>query len=121
MQALGGRVADFEVIRRGLFSADVPAEECYRLLPLFEQRESLRVNLELMFPQRLAPSPRLRLPVLVTGGDSDVLVPLSELVTAAIFWNADLKVLDGVPHAMMLDTTWRRGADTVLAWLRARF
>src|SRR5271165_261347 len=58
--------ADYEEVRRGLFSADFPVDRALRYLPLF-QRESLRANIELMFPQWFYFLAHPRLPALVLG------------------------------------------------------
>ena len=111
---------DFEAIRRGLFSPDVPADVALRFGQQF-QRESLRANLELMAPQWFAMMGRPRLPALVVGGSDDCFVPAADLLLTSTFWNAELRVLAGVPHAMMLDTSWRASAEIVEGWLRRSF
>jgi pimeloyl-ACP methyl ester carboxylesterase len=112
--------ADYEAIRRGLFSADFPDDLALRYLPLF-QRESFRANLELMFPQWCYLLGRPRLPALVLGGADDCFIAYAGLALSSFFWSAELRVLEGVPHAMMLDTSWRRAADFIAGWLKRSF
>ncbi len=112
--------ADFDAIRRGLFSADFPDEIALRYLPRF-QRESLRANLELMIPQAAFLMARPRLPALVLGGDSDCFIPTMDLKLSALFWGAESRVLEGVPHALMLDTSWGAPAGILADWLERTF
>ena len=112
--------ADFETIRRGLFSADFPDDLALRYLPRF-QRESLRANLELMVPQAFFLMGRPRLPALVLGGANDCFIPYTDLMLSSLFWGAECHVLDGVPHAMMLDASWRAPAEVMADWLKRSF
>jgi pimeloyl-ACP methyl ester carboxylesterase len=112
--------ADFETIRRGLFSENFPDDLALRYLPRF-QRESLRANLELMIPQAFFLMARPRLPALVLGGDNDGFIPAADLKLSASFWGAEIQVLEGVPHALMLDTSWRRAAEVLADWLKRTF
>ncbi len=120
VQTSGMEPADFDAIRRALFSPDFPADLALRYLPLF-QRESMRANMELMAPQWLSVMARPRLPVLVAGGRDDCFVPSADMRLTAIFWGAETHILDDVPHAMMLDTSWRVPADVLAEWLGRRF
>jgi pimeloyl-ACP methyl ester carboxylesterase len=112
--------ADFDAIRRGLFSADFPDDLALGYLPRF-QRESLRANLELTIPQAVFLMARPRLPVLVLGGDSDCFIPTTDLKLTSLFWGAEAHVLEGVPHALMLDTSWRTPAEILADWLKRSF
>ncbi len=112
--------ADFETICRGLFSEDFPDDLALRYLPQF-QRESLRANLELMVPQAFFLMGRPRLPALVVGGANDCFIPYTDLMLSSLFWGAESRVLDGVPHAMMLDGSWRRPAEIMAEWLQRSF
>ena len=114
------RAATCEAIRRGLFSADFPVELALRYRRLFQQ-ESFRANLELMVPQWFPFMGRPRLPALVLGGAVDRFVPTADLQLTSLHRNAELHVLDEVPHAMMLDTTWRLAAGIIADWLKRSF
>jgi non-heme chloroperoxidase len=120
VQSAGMGDADFEAIRRGLFSPALPAERALGFLPYF-QRESLRANLELLMPQWPWLMARPNLPVLVAGGTDDCFVSRGEFELTAMIWGAERRVLDGVPHALMLDATWRLAADAVADWLDTTF
>jgi pimeloyl-ACP methyl ester carboxylesterase len=114
------QAADFEAIGRGLFSQDFPADLALRYLPLF-QRESLRANMELTAPQWFSVLGRPRLPALVIGGRDDCFVPSADVWLTSMVWGAETHILDNVPHAMMLDTSWRLPAGILAGWLTRRF
>lgn len=120
MQSLGPDGVDFDVVQRGLFSADFPSALGAIYAPQF-QRESQRAASELMLPQWFNLMPRPNIPTLVLGGSKDAFIPYGDLALAATYWNAEMTVLDDVPHVMMLDTTWERAAQAMLEWLGSRF
>lgn len=114
LQRAGGLAVDPIVISEAMFSTKHPPESAWRWLPLM-QPESQRATWEVM-----APLPHLglpRLPSLVLGGDQDAFIPIQALRATASYHKAELKVLAGAPHALMLDTSWRRSAEAVLDWL----
>lgn len=118
LQSLGPSAVKDEVIRRALFSNSTPAELVAHLLPRFQQ-ESQSICVELLNPRRpRLPQRHTRPPVLVMGGDRDVLVPSHALYETAAYFDADLDVLAGAPHVLMLDSSWWKPvADKTLAWL----
>lgn len=120
LQAVGPEAVDYEVVRRGLFSADFPLERALSFVARF-QRESQRAANELLVPQWFHLMPRPSVPALVLGGNTDAFIPYGDLALAATYWAAEMKVLDGLPHVMMLDTTWKKAADTLAGWLDGHF
>ncbi|MDO8608780.1 MAG: alpha/beta fold hydrolase [Phaeospirillum sp.] len=121
LQSLGPSALKDDVIRRALFSNSTPTELVAHLLPRF-QPESQNICVELLNPVRpRLPRPRGKTPILVMGGDHDVLVPSLALLETAAYFDADLDVLTGAPHVLMLDTSWWKPvADKTLAWLDAK-
>lgn len=120
LQTLGPDAVDYDVVRRGLFSADFPAERALSFVPRF-QRESQRAANELLMPQWFHLMPRPSVPALVLGGNKDAFIPYGDLALAATYWAAEMKVLDGLPHVMMLDHTWEKAALVLGEWLDGRF
>lgn len=118
LQSAGPSAVKGEVIRKALFSQDTPAEDVEQLLPRFQQ-ESHRIGIELLNPVRpTRPNPDDHMPILVMGGDKDILVPSFTLYETANYFKADLDVMVGAPHGLMLDTLWwEPSADKVLSWL----
>lgn len=120
LQTIGPEGVDYEVVRRGLFSEDFPVEQALAFVPRF-QRESQRAANELLMPQWFHLMPRPAIPALVLGGNRDAFIPYGDLALAATYWAAEMKVLDGLPHVMMLDTTWEKAAEALASWLDQRF
>jgi len=120
LQSLGHQAVSADVIHRAFFSDKTPGEDVAHLLPRL-QGESHRISSELLCPAQ--PLPRQggnAIPMLVLGGDADVFLPSSAFRETANFWKAELDVLKGAPHGLMLDHTWWQPvADRILAWLGA--
>ncbi|RAU21334.1 alpha/beta hydrolase [Paramagnetospirillum kuznetsovii] len=118
LQSMGPSAVKGEIIRKALFCDETPARDVAALLPRFQQ-ESQRICVELLNPARpLLPKPRGAKPILVMGGDRDILVPSFALYETAAYFDADLEVLSGAPHGLMLDTLWwEPTADKTLQWL----
>ena len=120
VQSRGMEPSDFAAMRKGLFSQDFPVDRAMRYAALF-QRESMRANLELMAPQWLDMIGRPSLPALALGGADDCFVPWTDVAFSSLFWNAETQMLPGVPHAMMLDMSWRVPAQIMADWLNRTF
>ncbi len=108
-----------EVIRRVLFSKDMPAAWVHRFFHRW-QPESQRVVLDLLgldLPRRTD----LRLPLLVFGGADDLMVPASVVRRTAEWYGRTATILPGLAHATMLDTRWQDAADHLLGWLESEF
>ena len=83
------------------------------------QRESPRVAAELLAPSQPTPvrGPD-KPPILVMGGDADMFLPVAAFRETATFFDADLHILHGAPHGLMIDEAWwKQVADEVLSWL----
>ncbi|SEH43745.1 alpha/beta hydrolase [Magnetospirillum fulvum] len=119
LQSLGPSAVTGDAIRRAILSDATPEAEVARLLPQF-QTESHTISLDLMTPPP-PPRPVTARPVLVLGGSADPMIPTADLREAAAFYKADLEILDGAPHGLMLDSAWwQPTADRILAWLAAK-
>lgn len=116
LQTVGPEGVDYEVIRRNLFSPDFPPEQAYAYVPRFQRESQLAAN-ELLMPQWFHMMPRPAIPALVLGGNRDAFIPYGDLALAATYWAAEMKVLDGLPHVMMLDGTWEKAAKALADWL----
>ncbi|OQA31922.1 MAG: putative non-heme bromoperoxidase BpoC [Betaproteobacteria bacterium ADurb.Bin341] len=81
------------------------------------QEESQRAVLDLlMLACRFQPV-RPKLPVLVMGGELDLLFPPSLLPFMARRWQAEMQVIPATGHVVMLDVQWEDAANRMLAWL----
>jgi pimeloyl-ACP methyl ester carboxylesterase len=116
LQSLGPEAVSPEAIHRAFFSKETQPSEVQHLLPRL-QRESQRASAEMLSPsQPTLPSPSL--PILVMAGDADIFLPLSAARETATFYKAELEVLNGAPHGLMLDSAWwQPSADKIIAWI----
>ncbi len=121
LQSLGPAWTSPAIIVRAFFSSGSNAQSQSTLLRQL-QKESPRAAAELMAPPPLAPSRVVaKPPALVLGGTADVFLPPTAMQEIADFWSADLEMLEGAPHGLMLDSVWRDiVAEKIVAWLDAR-
>jgi hypothetical protein len=116
-QSLGPQVSSPDVLRRAIFSPSLPREQALRYFARM-QSESVRVALELMWPQMPAIDQPLHTPLLVLGAEHDAFVsPVMVRATAAAY-GTTAEIIPKTAHAMMLEMEWRRAADKILAWLQ---
>ncbi|ACK49711.1 alpha/beta hydrolase fold protein [Methylocella silvestris BL2] len=119
LQSLGPDMASPAVISRALVSrrSGVDAKEIMKLL----QRESPLASADLFAPPAMPRPNEESPPIYVVGGDADVFLPRTAFQETADFWKAELELLEGAPHALMIDNVWRDvAAGKILAWLRRR-
>lgn len=93
-----------------LFGPGVSREEADPFTDRWE-RASYRTYLNLLFSRPEVPS--LPPPVLVIGGSDDFLFDVSEWRSTADDWSADLVVIEGAGHQIMLEPAWPRLADEI--------
>jgi len=115
LQSLGPEAVSAEVMGRAMLS---PGSKCDGILA-YLQRESPRVAAELLAPSQPTPvRGEGKPPVLVLGGDADMFLPVSAFRETATFFEAELEILHGAPHGLMLDEAWRKkAADETLSFL----
>ena len=118
LQSLGPSAVTPEVIHRAFFTDQTPRDAVARLMPKL-QAESHRINGDLLCPNQPNLSADHPLPpTLVLGGDADVFLPTSAFRESATFFRADLQILHGAPHGLMIDDAWwQPTADAIIAWL----
>ncbi len=106
-------------MRRVYYSPETTLADLCRFAPLF-QAESRRALLDLtMLGFRFA-GRRPRLPMLVAGGAVDAVFPPATLSLTAARWQAEVAVIPGAGHTLMLDAHWQAAAERVAQWLDAR-
>lgn len=119
LQSLGPEAVASQAIQKAFFSDKTSPEDVAHLLPRL-QRESHRVSAELLSPPHPQP-PKANIPMLVMGGDADCFLPVAAFRESATFYKADLDLLEGAPHGLMLDSFWwQPTADRIIAWLAGK-
>ncbi len=116
MQLLGPRFAQRPLVRRALFSDDVPEDQARRYFGYW-QDESQLVVADLMGwdPLRLDPE-AVTAPVLVIGAEHDAFVSTLLVEHTSRYYGGEA-VMFPMAHAMMLDAGWERVASHIADWL----
>lgn len=120
LQMLGEEWVSPTSVYHHLFSEEMSAELLEKYLPRL-QKESKVVSMNLLWPQY----PRLRRdqfpPALVIGGTKDAFIPAWAVRETAALYGADVEILKGVAHVMMIDEgSWRQVADKMCEWLETK-
>jgi len=127
LQSLGPEAANLRVLQRVMFSPQTPQSDIDAMTPLL-QTESLRAITEINTPWltdlglwgasrcRTNTATR-RPPLLILGGERDLLVPPARIHATAKTFGVTATVLPGMAHAMMIDAGWLSAAQTIAAWL----
>jgi len=116
--AAGHRVS-LDALQQTMFSGPIEAERLQRIYARM-QSESSRAMLDMSGWGLPQPWRGTRPAMLVLGAERDVLIPVSFAQTTAGMLNAEYGLLDGLGHAVMLETGWQTGARTVLDWIEVR-
>lgn len=115
----GGHSASRAALAEALFAGPVDAGRIDRHYARM-QSESRRALMDMTLwglPQlwRMA-----RVDALVIGAEHDALIAPSLAQSAANLLGAQYRLLDGMGHAVMLESEWERAAQEILDWLLAR-
>jgi hypothetical protein len=105
-----------EVVRRVCFSPSMPEEDARRFYE-DQQPESARVSLEITWGRKPDPA-KLTCPVLVLGGELDVMFPPSEAQKTAAAYGVEPVIFPGMGHVMPLEPDWQLAADALAEWAR---
>lgn len=104
-----------ELVKKNLFSADADdakiAEYTERL-----GKESFRAFWEMIY--NLPKPKKVKTPILVLGGENDVIVPPREIEKTARAYRADYKIFSDTAHDLMLERNWQTVADFMIGWLQ---
>ena len=120
MSRRGPAAADPEVMRRGLFSDDLPADAYARFVRRV-QGESPRVGAELHGWPPFAPPPWRVPPMFVLGGGADRFVPPDEVWRTAAYYSVAPVIVPRLAHVLMLERRWEIAARALLDWLTGLF
>ncbi len=105
-----------QTMRDVYYSAETRTEDLIRFGALF-QSESRRALLDLTLLAMRIGRRRATLPVLVVGGAADAVFPSAGLGFTAARWRAEVAVIPGAGHTLMLDAHWEAAAERIVAWI----
>ena len=103
-------------VRKMFFSETTPLAQVKRFFSFF-QSEPPRglIDLLLFCPPA---QPGFKGPMLVMGAEADIIIPPDFVQRTAEAFSAELKILPGMGHAMMLEENWKDAARCIEDWLK---
>jgi pimeloyl-ACP methyl ester carboxylesterase len=117
LQSLGPEAVSREVMARAFLAPNPSTASIDRLMSGL-QRCSPRAAAELLAPSLPTPPRRTKPKILVLGGDADQFLPVAAFRETAIYFDAGLKIIPGMPHLPMLDERfWQPAALAILSFL----
>jgi pimeloyl-ACP methyl ester carboxylesterase len=60
-----------------------------------------------------------RIPLLVIGGSEDGLITVREFASTANYYKAQLSIIEGGSHDLMLDEAYEQSAKAIEKWIRS--
>jgi len=111
-----GRSASRDALGTALFAGPMEAAAMERIYARM-QPESRRALADMTWWGLPQLSRRNRSPALVLGAARDTLISASQAQATARMLDAELRMLDGLGHALMLDARWERAAEALLGWI----
>lgn len=116
--ASGHRVS-LDALQETMFSGPLDVDRLQRIYARM-QPESRRALLDMSGWGLPQPWRAARAPTLVLGAERDTLIPVALAESSARMLGADYRLLEGLGHAVMLESGWQSAARAVLDWLEAR-
>ncbi|MGW5074124.1 alpha/beta hydrolase [Rhodococcus sp. NPDC004095] len=107
-----------KLTRESFFSDRMPGSQVHEYATRL-QEESDRAIRGMIYADLVRPRPRA-VPMLVLGAEGDVTHPPSEARRTAHDWGAEVAILRGSAHDMMLEPQWPEAAIRIDAWLTNR-
>lgn len=111
-----GSTPDADIMRRNLFSADLPAAD-YARFAARVQGESRHIGIELQGWRPFAPMPWQAPPTLVLGGQDDRFIRPDAVRGSATYYGVAPVMVPGMAHTLMLDPRWEAAAQPLLDWM----
>jgi alpha-beta hydrolase superfamily lysophospholipase len=107
------------VLKKQLFSDELPEAQREAYFSRLETNESYRVNVDLSLLN--LPKPKLvKAPILVMGAANDQVITREQVEVTARAYGTVPEIFSGMAHSMMLEKDWRSVADRMIAWLSER-
>ncbi|MEY4598779.1 MAG: hypothetical protein RLZZ445_1576 [Pseudomonadota bacterium] len=118
MQIFDGMPGSSDLMRRAIFSPQLPAADVKRYLQRM-RHESQRALFDLSWPQHFWIE-RTDIPVQVIGSADDLFFPPSLVEETAELHGVTAEILPDMAHAVMLDVNWVQAAKRLAEWLEKR-
>lgn len=106
-----------KLAKKFLFSVDADEAKVSEYVERFG-RESYLAALEMIY--NLPKPNKIKVPLLVVGGESDALIAPAKFEKTARAYNGDCKIFPKMAHNMMLERDWRMVADFMIEWLERK-
>lgn len=111
-----GHHVSLDALQQAMFSGPLEADRLQRIYARM-QPESSRALLDMSGWGLPQPWRARRIPTLVLGAERDVLIPAALAESSARMLGAEYRALEGLGHAVMLETGWLAAASAVHDWL----
>jgi pimeloyl-ACP methyl ester carboxylesterase len=112
----GAATLDPAVMRRNLFSGDLPDATYARFIRRV-QGESRHVGVELQGWRPFAPAPWQAPPMFVLGGQADRFIDANAVRGTAAYYGVLPTLVPRLAHALMLESRWEDAAQPLRGWL----
>lgn len=112
----GIAATDADIMRRGLFSDTVTADDFRKFMEQAHD-ESPLVGMELQGMRPFAPAPWAAPPMFVLGGQDDRLIPPDEVWRTGAYYGTHATIIPHLSHTVMVDTHWQDAAHALREWL----
>lgn len=109
-------VTSFQEMRDIFFSKEISPDMIKKYLSCFQQ-ESHKAMWEMTWFKFLPQPCNVKTPLLVLGGEDDMIIPPDFARSTARAYNTRAHIFPNMGHAMMLDKDWQVVADHILEWL----
>ncbi|MGE0084034.1 MAG: alpha/beta hydrolase [Desulfococcaceae bacterium] len=113
------KIVSLDELRKLIFSEYTRIDTVKKLLP-FIQHESLRAQTDMALTVCICPG-KNRKPVLVLGGEEDIIVPPEFVRETAKTYHAEMNIFPKTGHALMVEDRWEAVADFMCKWLKKNY
>ncbi len=118
MQALGRWTTSPDILRRALFSPEVPEEELLPYFRLFQDESSLAI-LDMSWLDLPNLSRVHKTDMCVIGAERDAFFSRKRVQATAESFGCAAHIIPRMSHAIMLEPNWKEAAHILLEWVKA--
>ena len=110
-------VATPDLYRDAFFSPELPQQDLDHYHAQI-QTDSYRAYMDMMFLNLPKTARSHRVPTLVLGSPDDLIISEKDVRRTTAVYNADMEMVPGMGHNMMLDKGWEEVAAAMLGWFQ---